>query len=291
MKIVTRRIRRCPAGAPFGAMPSRVRALMPGLGPAIGLAVGLVLVPADWGGRIGGVSSAAAQGPVEVEVGGSREVLSGGEEAWDDYWVRATIRPAAGTYAYGGVRHTRRFGEEDQQLEAGVGLPLAEAWQLSLDGTWSPTQRVLPIWGLGGQVTHRLSPQWSVFAGGGRQVWEPTGVNRQHVGVTHHYGPVSAGYTLGFHQVDVGGSGIRHGLEGVWRYDPRGSHVIVGLGVGQDAATVSATELRTVTTESAGVWGTHWLDQRIGVAYAFRVHAYGDYFTRTTSRVGFRYRY
>lgn len=249
------------------------------------LALALALVPVD------GQRDLAAQGPVDVEVGGSREVLSDGRDAWEDYWVRATIRPAPGTYAYGGVRHTRRFGEEDQQLEAGGGLPLADAWRLSLDGTWSPTQRVLPIWGLSGRVTHRLTPQWSVFGGGGRQVWETNGVTRQHLGVTHYYGQVSASYTLGFHQVDEGGSGIRHGLEGGWRYDDRGSYLTVGLSAGEEAATVAAREVRTVSEESAGFWGTHWLDRRIGIAYVFRVHVYGDYFTRTSSRVGFRYRY
>jgi len=39
---------------------------------------------------------------VDVEVGASREVLTGDREAWEDYWIRVTVRPAPSTFAYGG---------------------------------------------------------------------------------------------------------------------------------------------------------------------------------------------
>lgn len=228
--------------------------------------------------------------PVDVEVGGSREVLSGDHEAWEEYWVRATIRPAPATYAYGGVRHTRRFGQEDQQLEAGGGLPLAERWSLGLEATWSPTHRVLPIWGLAGRVTHQLSPRWSVFGGGGRHVWEPTGMNHQHVGVAHHIQRFRAAYSLGFHQIDTGGSGIRHSVDGTWAYDDLGSSIMLGLGTGRQGGAVGPGDIRSVTEQSAWVSGTHWLDGRTGVGYTFGVHRHGDFFTRSTSSVGVRRR-
>lgn len=233
----------------------------------------------------------AGQGlPIEVEAGGTREVLSGDHEAWEEYWVRAILRPAPGTYGYGGVRHTRRFGEEDQQFEAGVGLPLAERWSMALDGTWSPTRRVLPIWGVSGRVTHRLTARWSVFGGGGRQVWEPTAVNRQHVGVDHHFGNFRAGYTLAFHQIETGGSGARHGLHGGWAYDRRGSSVTLGLGMGRSVGVVGPGDVRSVDERSVRVGGTHWLDDRTGVSYNFGIHRQGDFFTRSTSSVGIRRR-
>jgi YaiO family outer membrane protein len=228
--------------------------------------------------------------PVDIEAGASREVLSGDHEAWEEYWIRAVLRPAPGTHAYGGVRHTRRFGEEDQQFEAGVGLPLAERWSMSLDGTWSPTQRIVPIWGLSGMVTHRLSPRWSVSGGGGRAVWETTAVNHQQVGVNHHIGAFSAGYSLRLHQVESGGSGARHGLAGSWRYDGRGSHLTLGLGIGQDAAVVGPGDVRSINERSAYVSGTHWLDDRTGISFIFGVHRQGDFFTRSRSSVGIQRR-
>jgi YaiO family outer membrane protein len=261
---------------------------------ALGLALGLVwLAPADLPvGALLGAGGVAAQAalPVDIEVGGSRQVLTGDNDAWEDYWIRATVRPAPGTYAYGGVRHTVRFGEEDQQLEAGLGLPVAEGWRLRLDGTWSPTQRVLPIWGLSGRLTHRLSPRWSVYGGGGRQVWEAAAVNRQHAGVTHHVGPFEAGYTLHLHQLDPGGSGLRHALHGGWSYDARGSHLRLVVGAGRDAAMVGPGDVRSLQEEFAGIWGTHWLDDRTGVGYNFGVHRHGDFFTRSTTSVGIRRR-
>jgi YaiO family outer membrane protein len=257
------------------------------------MALALASAAPAWNGPVApGARSVAAQDrlPVDVEVGGSRQVLTGDNDAWEDYWIRATIRPAPGTHAYGGLRHTVRFGEEDQQLEAGFGLPLAPRWRLGLDGTWSPTQRVLPIWGLSGRLTHRIAERWSVYGGGGRQVWQATAVNRQHAGVTHHFGPFEAGYTLHLHQLDAGGSGLRHALHGGWSYDARGSHLRLEVGTGRDAAIVGPGDVRSVSEDFAGIWGTHWLDDRTGIGYNFGVHRHGEFFTRSTTSVGIRRR-
>jgi YaiO family outer membrane protein len=237
-------------------------------------------------------AGAAAQElpPVDVEAGATREVLSGDQAPWEEYWIRATIRPGPATFVYGGVRHTRRFGHEDQQLEAGGGLPLAERWGLLVEGTWSPTHRVLPIWGLAGRLTHTLTDRWSIYGGGGRQVWEPTGANHQHVGVAHHYRQFRVGYTLGFHQIDTGGSGIRHTVDGSWVYDQRGSQVTLVLGTGRQSLIVGPGDIRSIQEQSAWVTGAHWLDDRTGIGYTFGVHRHGDFFTRTTSSIGFRHR-
>lgn len=86
--------------------------------PALGAALlgALLFFPA------GGAAQEAV--PIDITVGAAREVLSGDRDAWEEYWVRATYRPGPGTHLYGGVRWTRRFGEDDQQFEAGGGVPL-----------------------------------------------------------------------------------------------------------------------------------------------------------------------
>lgn len=234
-------------------------------------------------------AAAQERSPVDVEAGASREVLSGDRDPWEDYWIRATIRPGPGTHVYGGVRYTRRFGEDDQQFEAGGGLPLAERWSLRVDGTWSPTHLVLPIWGASGTVVHRLDPDWSLYAGGGRQEWDPTGVSRQHAGVDRHFESFRIGYRLGFHQIDTGGSGVRHGLSGSWLYGG-GSNVTLGLGAGRAAAIVGPRDVRSVDARSATISGVHWLDERTGIGYNFGLHRHGDFFTRTRSSVGIRRR-
>lgn len=239
---------------------------------------------------LGALLPAPVAAQVDIEVGGSREVLSGDHEPWEDYWIRATIRPAPGTFAYGGLRHTRRFGHEDQQFEVGGGLPLAPRWSLRLDGTWSPTRRVMPNWGAAGTVTHRIAPRWSVYGGGGRQVWDVTGVTRQHAGVDHFIGRVRVGYRLDLHQIDVGGSGARHGVHGSWRYDGRGSHLNLGASTGRGAALVDAVEIVSIPVHSASVSGTHWLDDHTGIGFRFGVVQEGDAFTRTISSVGVRRR-
>lgn len=262
-------------------------------GPAVWLwmiATVLLVVPVERVGFVG-PEFGAAQVPIDIEAGASREVLSGGRDPWEEYWVRATIRPAPGAFVYGGVRHTSRFGEDDRQIEAGAGLPLADRWSLRLDGTWSATHRVVPHWGASGTLSYRFAPGWSLSGGGGREVWESTAVNRQHVGVDRRFDSFSVAYRLGLHQIEAGGSGVRHGLSGGWSYGGRGSSVTLALGGGRAATVVGAGDLRSTTERSARISGVHWLDDRTGIAYSFGIHRHGPFFTRNTSSVGFRRRF
>lgn len=226
---------------------------------------------------------------VQVEVGASREVLSGGQEDWEDYWIRATIRPGPRSQVYGGVRHARRFGHEDQQVEAGVGTVLGRRWTLGVDGTWSPTHRVLPRWGAGGSLHRSLPGGWGVFFGGGRQVYNVTGVNYQHVGVERYIAAFRLTYRLGLHQVDRDGSGVGHLVTGTWFYGD-GSGVTLGLGAGREASVLGPDRIEATSVRSAAIWGTHWIDPQTGITYRFAVHRHGDFFTRTSLGIGVRRR-
>lgn len=261
-------------------------------GPAVATVFALAsAVPCVPSVPLVGPTAAGAQEslPIDVEVGASREVLSGDREAWEDYWIRATYRPGPGQHVYGGVRWTQRFGQDDQQFEAGGGLPLAPRWSLGVGTTWSPTGRVLPNWGASATVTHRISPEWSVFAGGGRREWDSEGVNGQHAGVRRHFDRFLVGYRVGFHQLDSGGSGVHHGVHGSLFYGA-GSAVTVGLGIGRGEAIVGGQDVRSVQQRSARISGIHWLDDRTGVSYNFGILRHRDFFSRSTSSIGIRRR-
>lgn len=262
------------------------------LASAVTVALTALGVPLEKPGGIGPpvVRMAAAQVPVDVEIGASREVLSGDHEAWEDYWIRATYRPGPGTFVYGAIRYTRRFGEDDQRYEAGAGMPLGERWSARLDGSWSPTHRVAPIWGVSGTVGYRPAPGWTVSGGGGREVWDDATVTRQHLGVDRRFDRVALGYRLGLHQVDPGRSGIRHAATGSLLYGDRANRVDLRLGIGREALAVSPGEVRSTTERSARLSGIHWLDARTGISYHFGIQRHGPFFTRSTSSIGIQRR-
>lgn len=250
-------------------------------GPTAVLALGLFAaapVPSP-GGEL------AAQ--VQVEVGASREVLSGGREDWEEYWIRATVRPAPGTYAYGGVRHTRRFGQDDQQYEAGGGVPVGDRWSVGIDGTWSPTHRVMPRWGAAARARRSLPGGWGVSLGGGRRVWDEVRVDHQEVEVDRSVGAFRGAYRIRLHQVDPGRSGVGHRLSGSWSYGA-GSSVTLALGAGREALLLDADRIESATSRSISLSGLHWLDARTGLTYRLTAYRHGDAFTRTSVGVGVR---
>lgn len=254
------------------------------------LALAAFAVPLEFRAVPGGAGwrSVAAQLPVDVEVGGSREVLSGDEDPWEDYWIRATYRPGGGTFVYGTFRYTRRFGEEDHRYEAGAGTPLGERSSIRVDGLWSPTHRVAPRWGAYGSVSHSPAAGWTVSAGGGHEAWENATVNRQHAGVDRRFSRFALGYRAGFHQVDPGGSGVRHRVSGSLFYGEPTSTVTLGLAAGRDAVPVDVGVIRSTSVRSATLSGTHRLDGGLALTYAFAVHRHSPFFTRTSTSIGVR---
>ena len=255
------------------------------LGALLAFALPLELRPGSAGA---GWRSAAAQLPVDVEVGGSREILSGDEDPWEDYWIRATYRPGPGTFVYGALRYTRRFGEEDQRYEAGAGTPIGERSSIRFDGTWSPTHRVAPMWGASGSVSHRPVDGWTVSAGGGHEAWEDVRVNRQHAAVERRFARLALGYRVGFHQLDPGGSGVRHRVSGSLFYGEPTSTATLGLSAGREVVPVDVGMIRSTSVRSATLSGTHRLDASFALTYAFAVHRHPPFFTRTSTSIGIR---
>jgi YaiO family outer membrane protein len=236
---------------------------------------------------LGAVGTQELAAQVQVEAGASREVVSGGREDWEEYWIRATIRPAPGTHAYGGFRHTRRFGEEDQQYEAGGGGPAGEWWTVGVDGTWSPTHRVLPRWGARARARRALPDGWGLGFGAGRRVYDEARVDHQHLEVDRSFAPFRVAYRLGFSQVSPGRSGIGHLISGSWAY-AAGSSVTVGLGIGREASVLAPDRVETTTFRSASLQGAHRLDDRTAFTYRLTAYRHGDEFTRTSVGFGVR---
>jgi len=234
------------------------------------------------------VPAAALQqrAPLEIEIGGSYEILSGDRSNWQDAWIR--VRQPVGPRQSVDVTGLRseRFGLVDYQVSAGTTFPLDDM-TARLEGSLSPNADFLANWGVGGNLLVPLGGPWATRVGGGYQEY-PGGqtVTGQFGGLEWRSGPLGASYRLGASQVD-GDGGLAHTLSGTAFYAHR-SHVTLTGTLGDRAVMIGPGEVVLGQARGVGLLGLHEIHPGLGISYHIGVDEHAGVFTRSRFQVGFR---
>jgi YaiO family outer membrane protein len=244
--------------------------------------------PADAEGAL----AAQARSPLEIEVGGSVESVTG-QSDWQEYYVLARYRFGPRQSVYARWLRAHRYDVSDTQGTLGVTFPVGDPWTVTLEGAMSPQHHFLPRWSTMGHLHTNLGQGWGVQVGAGISEYgrvTPVTVTRQYATLERYFSAYRLAYTLSGMQVEDRRSGIGHQVAGSWYYMP-GAAVTVAVGTGQEViAFPSADDTRVEVdrTNSAAIWGNHPIQPGLHLVYSFHWHQQGDRFDRTGARVGFR---
>lgn len=237
-------------------------------------------------------SSALAQTtdqPWGVELATGRQQLSNNSPDWTETSVR--LGHGWGTRAVtelGAVR-TERFGLQDEQYTALIVRPVHERLTATVEGSVSPTHRVLARHHAGASLQYEVAPAWLVH-GGLRSTWYNNAAVTQGSAMLEHY--VSAfSWLLAWRPVQtLGTSTASVEARGNYYYDER-SAVGLSLSSGQEAVVISETDLRLADVQALALTGRHWLDTRWAINYEWSSTRYGDFYTRSGWRIGVQHRF
>jgi YaiO family outer membrane protein len=99
----------------------------------------------------------------QLESGLEGEYLTNGYAPWQALYVSALYTPGRFKDLYASLRETDRFSLLDAEFCGGGAWPMGDRTVISLDGTVSPTARVLPGWSLAGQLSQGILPAWNML--------------------------------------------------------------------------------------------------------------------------------
>jgi YaiO family outer membrane protein len=234
-------------------------------------------------------ATAAHVASTEIEIGGSHETLTGGRADWTSVYVEAVHRPAARQAIYGTLRETRRFSQSDTEGSLGVYYPLAATWTLVVEGSASPTHRVLPRYAAYAQLQKLLPAGWNLGVAFRHSEYTTAGTNLGAFSVERYWGNFRGAYTLYVGRPEGAPSASAHAFQLGYYYGDR-DYVTLSHTTGREVENVGSPS-RIVTTDvsSWSISGRHWIAANWAVTYELLTHDQGDLYRRRGGRVGLRY--
>lgn len=117
-------------------------------------------------------AAAADERPWQVEAGAGAEYLTSNGQQWTQEDLALRSRFAPRSIVEINARHTRRYAQNDDELGAGIALPLGGDWLLAAAAATSPTHRVLAKASGSMDLGYRLAGGWVLSGGLARSLYE-----------------------------------------------------------------------------------------------------------------------
>ncbi|HEY1394113.1 MAG TPA: YaiO family outer membrane beta-barrel protein [Methylibium sp.] len=122
--------------------------------------------------------AAADEKPWQVEAGAGAEYLTSNGQQWTQEDLALRSRFAPHSVAELATRHTRRYGQNDDEFGGSVVLPLGTDWLFGASAATSPTHRLLAKDSGSVDLGRRFSGGWLLTGGLSRSLFEiPTGAS------------------------------------------------------------------------------------------------------------------
>ena len=265
------------AGGP--SQPDPQGAMLLGQAPVEGAPSSPMRVPAN----------ATGMPRTEVEFGGTRESLTNGLPDWSSVYLEGvhTFKPRHALY--GGLRDTRRFGQDDNEAYGGLYYPLSETWTGAVEGSASPTYNVLAKYSVGGQLLKSLPGGWGFSAGIRHSEYALSAADVATLMGERYWGNFRAGYTLYSGRPEGSSSAAAHRFQLAYYYGER-NWMGLSYTTGREVEYVGPP--RGTITSDVRDWtlsGRHWFAPNWAVTYDLLTHEQGVLYRRQGGRIGLRY--
>jgi YaiO family outer membrane protein len=230
----------------------------------------------------------------QIEIGGSHDSLSNQRAEWNAQYLEFSKRLAPRTSLYAGAQRTERFDLEDAQFQLGGSIPLSERWTLQLDGTYSPTARVVARHSETVRLQHSFDFGLVLAAGYRYREYSVNDTQAALFSAEQYLGNfrLAYNYSPSFVRNE---SAHNHNVQlGYWYTDD--SFVNLSYSVGNEINNIETSEsqgrdIRLVSfqVESYGINGRHWITPEWAISWSFGHQWLGPFFERTGGHVGLRW--
>lgn len=237
-----------------------------------------------------GVAATGLKAPLtDVEIGYSRETLTNNLPDWTSSYLLAIHRLGERKTLYGGLRQTRRFGLDDNEVHAGLYFPLGATWTSQIEVSASPTHEVLARGSIYGQLHKSLPGGWGLGLGLRHNDYSLAGTNVVSALAERYWGNFRGAYTLYSGRPEGASSAASHRFQFSYYYADRSS---VGLSYSNGREVENVGPPRGVISTDVENWtlsGQHWFNPAWALTYDVVRHEQGALYRRQGLRFGIRH--
>ena len=226
---------------------------------------------------------------VEVEAGVSFEHLSKGFAPWSETYLSASKKFKSRRTIYGVYRRTERFGQSDREVTVGYYEPIGKRWTFLVEGSASPTHRILPKFSTLLQIEHTLKKGWGAQASWRHTEYNTARINTGIITLERYFSKYRAAYTLYATKLAGVGTSVAHRVQFARYYNEKSS-LNLSFAAGREVENLGARILQT-DVRSFSVGGRHWINQHWALNYNYGLTRQGSIYTRQGFNFGIRYRF
>jgi YaiO family outer membrane protein len=232
--------------------------------------------------------------PNQIEVGGTYDGLNNARGSWNSQYLDFSKQFARRTSVYGGVQRSERFNLEDAQLNLGGYLPIADRWTVNLEGTYSPTGRVLAQHSETFRLLHNFDFGLVLGAGYRFREYRTATTHAALFSAEQYLGPFRLAYNYSPSFVSSQDAHTHSVQLGYWYTDY--SFVNLSYSVGNEINNIETGSplcggICVVSSQVAyyGINGRHWITPEWAITWAFSHQSQGPYYDRTGGQIGVRW--
>lgn len=227
--------------------------------------------------------------PWELRVEGARESLDRGLPDWTEVLAQVRYRPTVRTTALAGYRSTERFGLRDREgfAAAYVPIPLGRA-QLHVEGSWSPTHRVLARHSGLVEIVLPFATGWVASVGGSASSYMTGDARAAWAGIEKYHGDFRYAYQARVSRPDGAGWAPTHRLAASW-YRGELTFATLSASRGREAENIVPVGLLQADVRAASLSAGIEITPRWGLVAELGWVRQGDFYTRRSARLGTRF--
>jgi YaiO family outer membrane protein len=228
--------------------------------------------------------------PLELEAGYGAESLTNGVTHWANQYVsiRKPFDAANGLYAQ--VNRTLRFDLPDYQMAGGAYFRVPKTkWGTLAEGSYSPSQAVLPKWSLRGEIQRPLRYGFVASAGYQHVEYRTAITETGTYTLENYWHRFRLAYTLYQSYLHYSGRlAFSHVGQISYFYGARNSVTLTGS-LGQELENIGPRGVLSTNVQALNLSGVQMIRPTWGLTYLLLVQRQGDLYTRRGVQLGLRY--
>lgn len=226
----------------------------------------------------------------EIEVGLGRENLDNQREDWRENFASFTRRDAENRTWIGRLAKTRRFDQNDSNLQLSGYFPMVPGTTGLVEVDVSTTHRVLPTHRLRGEISQSLPHGFGIASGLRHITYNHSSSDGIDLTLERYFGDFRIAYTYDASRSDRAGHADGHRVQGSYYYG-EGSRATLAYSTGTEVDRPEAGITQSTRVKGFALYGRHMFRKDRGIGYALTRNRQESLFTRDGLAVSFIQRF
>jgi len=247
---------------------------------------------ATWHRKTSRISKKRAS--TEIETGITADILDGTYDDWSSYYLSAEHEFENNFKIYSVITQTERFKLIDNEYLIGLFSPITPKWNIIFDTSFTPNNKVRPIWSSFVQLQRVFNDGWNAYLGFRKTKYTETDTQAINITLERYWKNFRFGYNL--LESQVSGSAISpkslnsHTISSDYYYGNK-NHIGIAITSGEELEYNGTANPPISDINSTVIRGRYWFNSQWALNYATHYHMQGNFYTRYGYRIGLRYSY